>query len=443
MQKSSRQTLTKAITFFSLLCILLAVTAGVYAGRARRLQSETTQTTRQALSVLCAQLDTVETALQKGVYAQSAPLFSSLAATLQTAASGAKLSLSLLPDEDAGAAGIYRFFSQTGDFFQTLQRQLQTGNPLSNAQRQALRNLYQYAVSLGDALRKIREGLDDGSVTVALPELAQTGEKKDFAALFSSAEQALTDYPALRYDGPFADAQLRRTAKALAGKDEISLQTARTRAAKYLACAENELVRESDEDSALGLYCFSKAGRTVGLTKRGGLLCYLTDPNYAGQSEISEEAAVKVARAFLRDAGYKNMKETFFSTYDGVCTVSFACSDRGVTCYADRIKVSVALDTARVVAVDARDYLMNHTARSLPDVKVELKTAVKALSDELELLDHKTALIARDDGTEALCHELHCRGKDGSEVLIFADTQQAGEADLRLLLRADDGVLAK
>ncbi len=72
-----------------------------------------------------------------------------------------------------------------------------------------------------------------------------------------------------------------------------------------------------------------------------------------------------------------------------------------------------------------------------------LKTAVQNLPNEPELLDHKTAVIPREDGTEALCHELHCRDRDGNESLIYADTQQEGEADIMLLLYADDGVLAK
>ena len=47
------------------------------------------------------------------------------------------------------------------------------------------------------------------------------------------------------------------------------------------------------------------------------------------------------------------------------------------------------------------------------------------------------------NGAKALCHELHCRDKDGQEVLVYADTQEEKEADLRLLFTADDGTLAK
>ena len=445
MQKQRNISLVRPIVFLCALCVLLAAAAGVLAARAKRLEAETVRTESQSLSVLCAQLDAVEAALQKVVYAQSAPMLSSLSDKLRSAAAGAKLSLSLLTDAKTGAAGIFRFLSQVGDYTAALEKGLQNGKPLTAKQRQSLRDLYRYASELRDGLRTIRDGIDNGSVSfrASLSTLPQPDGTAAFSDAFLSAEQSLTDYPTLLYDGPFADARLNRTAKALEGLDEISLQTARSRAAKVLACTENELVRESDEDSALGLYCFSKAGRTVGLTRRGGLLCYLTDPNYAGKSEIGEEAAVKVARAFLRDNGYKNMKESYYSTYDGVCTVNFAWSDQGVTYYADLVKVSVALDTARVVAFDARGYLMNHTARTLPDVKVDLKTAVRGLSDELELLDHRTAMIPCEDGTEALCHELHCRDKSGKEVLVYADTQTEGEADIKLLLYADDGVLAK
>ena len=130
-------------------------------------------------------------------------------------------------------------------------------------------------------------------------------------------------------------------------------------------------------------------------------------------------------------------------TLCGICTIRFVPREKGVTYYADEIKVSVALDTASVVAADARGYLAHHTARSLPEKKITLETAVGNLADGLDLLDYKTAVILLDDGTESLCHELHCRDKAGQEVLVYADTQEEKEADLRLLFTADDGTLAK
>lgn len=445
MENNNGQTRKKALCFLSGVCALLLTLSLVNGARARAYRAQLVKTETGALSQLCAQLDTIETALRKGGYATSAPMLQSLHDTLQNAAAGAKQSLSLLTADDAEAAPVYRFLSQVGDFTGALSRRAQSGKPLTANQKQSLRGLLQYAASLDASLAGIRRGLDDDTVRFdrMLTSLRQKDGPQGFDSALRDMADNLTDYPALTYTGKYADARQQGAAKALEGKDEISIQAAKSRAAKFLSCEEKELVRESDEDSALGLYCFSRGGKTVGLTKRGGLLCYLTNPNYAGKSEISPDAAIKAAQHFLIDTGYENMKDAGYSTYDGICTIRFVPREKGVTYYADEIKVSVALDTATVVAADARGYLTHHTARSLPEKKVTLETAVGNLADELDLLDYKTAVILLDDGTEALCHELHCRDKDGQEVLVYADTQEEKEADLRLLFTADDGTLAK
>lgn len=445
MENRNGQTGRKALFFLSGVCALLLTLSLVNGAKARAYRAALVETENAALSQLCAQLDTIETALQKGSYATSAPMRRSLHDTLQSAAAGAKLSLSLLTTDDAEAAPLYRFLSQVGDFTGALSRQSQTGEPLTEQQKQSLRGLLTYAAALSSSLAEIRRGLDDDTVRFdrLLTALPQPDGPQGFDSALRDAADSLTSYPALTYAGKYADARQQSAAKALEETDEISIQAAKSRAAKYLSCEEKELVRESDEDSALGLYCFSRGGKTVGLTKRGGLLCYLTNPNYAGKSEISPDAAIKAAQHFLVDAGYQHMKDAGYSTYDGVCTIRFVPREKGVTYYADEIKVSVALDTASVVAADARGYLTHHTARPLPEKKVTLETAVGNLADELDLLDYKTAVILLDDGTEALCHELHCRDKQGQEVLVYADTQEEKEADLRLLFTADDGTLAK
>ena len=45
------------------------------------------------------------------------------------------------------------------------------------------------------------------------------------------------------------------------------------------------------------------------------------------------------------------MKESYFSTNDGICTINFAYMEDDVVCYPDLIKVNVALDTGNVCAL--------------------------------------------------------------------------------------------
>ena len=447
MQNQSGRGSIKALSFLSALCVLLLALSLVNAHRAKAYRAQMLHTANQSLSQLCTQLDTIKTALQKSGYAQSGAMLTKLSTQINSAAAGAKLNLSQLTTEENGAAPLFRFLSQVGDYTAALSRRVQSGKKLTQTQKQALQTLTAYADSLCNAANEIRTGLDDDTVcffagAATLPH-QKAAARADFDAALLAAGQKLTDYPALPYDGPYADARLQQTAKATDTLDEITPQTAKSRAAKLLGCTESELVRESDEESALALYCFSKGGRTVGLTKRGGLLCYLTNVNFAGKSEISADAAVRVAQKYLGEIGYKNMKAVGRSTYDGVCTVDFAYSEKGVLYDADRIRVSVALDNSAVAAVDARPYLLHHAARVLPEQTVTRKQAVRALADELDLLDYSTALIARDDGTEVLCHALHCRDKSGKEVYVYADSGKSEEADIRLVTRDDDGVLAK
>ena len=57
------------------------------------------------------------------------------------------------------------------------------------------------------------------------------------------------------------------------------------------------------------------------------------------------------------------MKESYYVINDGICTINYAYSQDGVTCYPDLVKVAVALDTGGVVEYNATGYIMNHTDR--------------------------------------------------------------------------------
>ena len=447
MLHSSGRGKTRAISFLSAACVLLLAFSLVSASRAKACRTQLLHTANQSLSQLCTQLDTMKTALQKSAYAQSGPMLTRLSTAISNAAAGAKLTLAQLTTEENGAASLFRFLSQAGDYTGALSRRLQSGKKLTQTQKEGLRALAAYADALSAAANEIRTGLDDDTVCffaspATLPH-QKAAARATFDDAFSAAGRKLTDYPALPYHGAYSDSRQKQTAKTERQPVEITPQAAKSRAARFLGCAEADLVRESDEDSALALYRFSKGGRTVGLTRRGGLLCYLTNAGFAGKSEISDDAAVRVAQKYLGDVGYKRMKPVGRSTYDGICTIDFAYNEKGVRYDADRIRVSVSLDNAAVAAVDARPFLLNHTARTLPKQTVTRKQAVRALADELDLLDYSTALLARDDGTEALCHALHCRDRDGKEVYVYADSGRPEEADIRLVTRDDDGVLAK
>ncbi|MCM1543933.1 MAG: germination protein YpeB [Ruminococcus sp.] len=162
-----------------------------------------------------------------------------------------------------------------------------------------------------------------------------------------------------------------------------------------------------------------------------------------GKSVISEKEATKRGKEFLSKIGFVSMNESYYSIYDGICTVNYAHKSDGIIYYADLIKVSVALDSGAIVAVDARGYLMNHCERDLPEMKITLSKAKAALSSELAVLSTAAAVIPTNYGTEKLCYEFHCRDSKKQEVLVYIDVETGTEADILLLLYSDDGVLTR
>ena len=137
------------------------------------------------------------------------------------------------------------------------------------------------------------------------------------------------------------------------------------------------------------------------------------------------------------------MTETYYSTYDGICTVNYAYEKDGVIYYADLIKVSVSLETGKAVAVDSSGYLMNHTERTCPDKALSPDECRTSVSPSLKVISVRQAVIPLETGKEAFCYEFHCKDEEGQEALIYVDMLTGQEKDIMLLLYSDDGVLTK
>ncbi len=164
MQNAPGRGKTKAISILSALCVLLLAFSLVSASRAKAYRTQMLHTANQSLSQLCAELDTIRTALQKSSYAQSGAMLTRLSAQIARAAAGAKLTLSQLTTETNGAAPLFRFLSQAGDYTAALCSRVQSGKKLTQKQTEGLRALSLYADRLSAAANEIRTGLDDDTV---------------------------------------------------------------------------------------------------------------------------------------------------------------------------------------------------------------------------------------------------------------------------------------
>ncbi|MBO5937755.1 MAG: germination protein YpeB [Clostridia bacterium] len=446
MNSDVKKKFIRAISYLSVACIVLLVSTVVYANKASKYKFSVEIAYERALSELCESLDNITVSLQKGTYCATGKMLSDISNDLSRQASCAKVSLSQLTDKNIRSEEIYKFLSQIGAFTGAV---ADNGDRLSLTvnQKENMKELLAYSKSLSESLGKIRDGSYKGEIISEKQVDTLTPEEElpgTFSESMSDADQNLADYPTLIYDGPFADnISSKNGGKMLKVLDEITRDEARKKAGEFIGAKPESLREEADVNSQIDLYCFSKGDIGTAITKRGGMLCYMINPRDTGEETISSEEGIKRAKKFLNEAGYASMRDTYYSLYDGVCTVNFAYSKDGIVHYSDLIKVSVALDNGEILSVDARGYLMNHTKRDIYEENFTLEQAREIISDDLQILREASAVIPLYTGKEAYCYEFRCKDKKGQQVLIYIDKATGEEKDILLLLYADGGIMTR
>lgn len=442
----SRRGKIRVRLYASVLIVVLFSAFVINAQKASELSRQLNADAERSLSTLEACMSSINTNLTKGLYANTTPMLSSMAISLTRDAASAKNSLSALPLSDTQLDNMLKFLSQVGAFVSTLDRKLSLGEPITSEERNQLKQLIDVSQKLLSELDTITQGVEDGSVSFkqagsTLQKSADQSVQIDSA--FGDAEQTLTDYPTLIYDGPFSDHILNQTPKTLEGKTDISKEKALEIASDFIGIDKSTLRFDSETNGVVETYNFFVDSINISVCKKGGAVLYLLGSSNAGESVITPEQAVENAKNFLRAKGYENMKESYYSTQDGICTVNFAYENEGVICYPDLIKLSVSLETGNIISFDARGYIMNHTDRPPVQSKISAEEAKMSVSDYLTVMSSRLAVIPTDYKTEKTAYEFHCKTPDEQEVLVYIDVLTAKEDDILLLLYSDGGILTK
>ena len=432
--------------YASVLILVLFSAFVINAQKASELSRQLNADAERSLSTLEACMSSINTNLTKGLYANTTPMLSSMAISLTRDAASAKNSLSALPLSDTQLDNMLKFLSQVGAFVSTLDRKLSLGEPITSEERNQLKQLIDISQKLLSELDTITQGVEDGSVSFkqagsTLQKSADQSVQIDSA--FGDAEQTITDYPTLIYDGPFSDHILNQSPKTLEGKSDISKEKALEIASDFIGIDKSTLRFDSETNGVIETYNFFVDSINISVCKKGGAVLYLLGSSSAGESVISPEQAVENAKSFLSAKGYENMKESYYSTQDGICTVNFAYENEGVICYPDLIKLSVSLETGNIISFDARGYIMNHTDRPPVQSKISADEAKMSVSDYLTVMSSRLAVIPTDYKTEKTAYEFHCKTPDEQEVLVYIDVLTAKEDDILLLLYSDGGILTK
>lgn len=400
---------------------------------------------QQSLTELSECLDSVNTDLTKSLYSNSSGEIYDLSRDLYAQCSTAKNAISRLPVSQMELNNTYKFLSQASDYAQYIGQKIDKGQDISDKEHKNLSMLLEYAQKFSKAADEMVSIVEQGGKITD----GQVSNKSEInvSALsnsFSVSAKTFDDFPTLIYDGPFSDQVLNKKSELIKKADVKTKKECKEIAARALGVSTKRINYESNEQSKIPCYTYKCGRYTIAITKQGGYVKSIIYSGLINDSQISENNAINIATDFLKNIGYDNMRESYYSTSDNICTICFAYCENDVYYYGDLIKCGVSMSDGTVVTLDATTYITNHIVRKAFSASLSAEECMLRVSPYLAINNVKKCVIPKESGTEEMCYEFTCTSKDtGEDALVYINTSTGREEDIMLMLKTDNGTLVK
>lgn len=443
-----RRTLIRVLSYtVSALCLtIIAGISGYVMAYKYRMGIEYSY--QRALTELSEHVDNIDIALQKAQYASTSAQLTGLSGEIWANAGSAQTDIAQMPLSTVNLSGTTKFLSQAGDYANSLTRQLNTEQPITDEQRNTIVTLHSYAQKLSTQLSDLNSDLQSGRITLFKAESVTKRNKPNKAIPtslqggFINIENTFASLPSLIYDGPFSDNVLKKAPVYTQGKPAVNKADAQKIAAQFLSKDVSSLKDAGETNGNLPSWNFNTGDTSIFISKAGGYVVRMLANRAPAVSKLDTAMALQKAQAFLQSHCIGSVVETYYLTNNNICTINFAYQQNGVVIYPDLIKVGVALDTGDVVSFDSTGYLMNHYTRDLPPVKLNRAQAQAKLNPALTVQKVEMAVIPTSGGNEAYCYEFRTVSKDNQQVIDYFDTQTGSEQQVLILKPTPGGMLA-
>jgi germination protein YpeB len=399
----------------------------------------------RSFNTLSSSVFEMNSSLQKMLYSQSDAALSALCTDVYAASSSAHSALSELPFSDTALDNTSAFLVRTGNYSFSMLKKLSGGSLPSDDERNTLTKLSQAAAVLSQNLTDMQAAVENGEVALSALSGAEseTGEVKSLSSSFELLETEFPEIPTLIYDGPFSQHIKSDDPALLSGRDELSEEECRKRAAEFCETNAEYLTLAYETSGDIPCYCFTdEAGElTVSVTKKGGeIFSFLKTKEHGEKSKNAEDAAA-MGKKFLEKRLKITLRDSYWTIYENSILINFAPMQGEYICYPDLIKISVALDTGEVIAYDAAGYISSHKKRAQPDKEFPEIEAKKRVSDRLKILSHEMAIIPSAGKNELFCHEFKCESAEGEHYIVYINAVTGEEEKILILLENENGIL--
>lgn len=375
----------------------------------------------------------------------------------------AQNNLGRLPLDAVALTRTHKFLTQIGDFSYSVAKNTTAPLTLTSGQWTTLHDLYRQANYLSAQLHELEMNIESGRITWTEMErksnrkLAQVSGNLVNTG-FRVIEEEMHNYPTLTYDGPFSD-QLRAVPRGIPGNPVTSAQAAEI-AREFVVPEKKEqygVQKIGEANGQIATYSFEvrprdrgtafvAGGREPGvvyldISKKGGEVVWLINNREVGKKQLSFNQALTRAQAFLKSRGYENMVLTSYMEYQRSMIFSFAYQQGNVIIYPDLIKVRVALDNGQILGMEAKDYLMSHRQRDLPEPVLTVEQAKAKLNPRLKVARERLVVIPSESHEEILCYEFLVQ-MNSHRFLVYINATNGQEQNILRLVEGENLLLA-
>ena len=437
--------MVRIISFAAAFVLIFAGTVAYNQVRFVSLKRQLAHRYQSAMENLSSEMENISVTLSKALYTGTASTLTSLTNELVLQAGTAASALAELPIKHESLETVSQFLSQVSDYSLVLARNVVRGGSISDEERKNLATLSKVAQNLSNSLDEAKTMYNGAENWADNIENALKGSEKvgEIENSITEAEESLSDYPTLIYDGPFSDHILDKESELLKNSKEISREEAREIAAATVGLDSDKLSNNPDEEGKIRAFVFGFENGVIAVTKQGGYVLYFRNNREIQSSEPDYEKAVRLAKKYVESLNMGNFKTSYYFADEGMCVINFAYVQGDTVCYPDLIKVGVAMDTGEIVFYEAAGYIMNHKARTLKVPENTSEKATNVISSHLKVKQIGLAIIPSGGENELYCYELLCVGENNEEILVYVNTETLYEELILILLKTDGGVLTK
>ena len=398
----------------------------------RKSQREITAVYTRAFSELSAYICGINASLERMLYITSPEQAAAVSSELFRQTGFAKANLGQLPIRTDDIQNMQVFLAQVGDYiFSLSQRAVRENNiDFPEEDKANIDRLLDYSGRLAEQFIIMQDTINRANKSGAVLDIIYNlSENTPQIYGLSSIEQIFADYPGLIYNGPFSGRNNDKTYKTLENAREISIVTAREKAAFFMGIPATRFKsRGSAESANISAFNLEAGNKFIQVTRNGGyILNYFTDRKISDRL-IRDGDALRSAEEFLK----KNIAETDFHAVDykitgGVLAINFAAVQDNIILYPDLIRIGVALDNCEIIFYEASNYLKNHSARGFPEI-IGADEAKKAVAPSFYIYNWRLALILCEyGGAEILCYEFTCADDGGRQFIIYVNAETGGQ----------------